>query len=76
MAHVRRTTGQQYDADQQAFAGVDLSGVGDKAFSSSIGVEILSGSVDIKVIGPAGPVLNGTDTTPTAIAKAMVAALK
>lgn len=65
-----------YSADHQAFSGVDLSGVGDEAFHSSIGVEVFSGGVDIKVTGPAGPVLSGNFTTPTAIAKAMVATLK
>ncbi len=65
-----------YAGDDRAFSGVDMGGVGDKAFSSSVGVEVLSGSVDIKVTGPAGPVLNGNYTVPTAIAKAMVAALK
>ncbi|MEO8888556.1 MAG: hypothetical protein ABI301_00225 [Jatrophihabitantaceae bacterium] len=66
----------QFTADKGAFAGVDLSGVGDRAFSSSTGVEVLSGSVDIQITGPAGPVLNKIYTTPTAIAKAMVSALK
>jgi hypothetical protein len=64
-----------FAADKQAYAGVDLSGVGDKAFTSSVGVEVLSGSVDIQVIGPAGPVLSNDYTIPTAVAKAMVAAL-
>jgi hypothetical protein len=65
-----------YDADQQVMAGKDLSGVGDKAFTSSISVEVLSGGVDIKVTGPAGPVLSGNFTVPTALAKAMVAAIQ
>ena len=65
-----------FTADQQVSSGVDLSGVGDKAFSSTIGIEALSGNVEIKVTGPAGPVLNKNYTIPTAIAKAMVAALK
>jgi hypothetical protein len=65
-----------FSGDHQAYSGVDLSGVGDKAFTSSVGVEVLSGSVDIKVTGPAGPVLNGNYTVPTALAKAMVGALK
>jgi hypothetical protein len=65
-----------YAGDEQAFSGVDMGGVGDKAFSSSVGVEVLSGRVDITVTGPAGPVLNGNYTVPTAVAKAMVAALK
>lgn len=65
-----------YSADEQVSAGTDLSGVGDKAFTSSIGVETLSGGVDIKVTGPAGPVLGGNFAVPTAIAKAMVAALQ
>jgi hypothetical protein len=64
-----------YSGDEQAFGGVDLGGVGDKAFTSSVGVEVLSGGVDIQVIGPAGPVLNKDYTIPTAVAKAMVAAL-
>ena len=54
---------------------MDLSGVGDKAFTSAVGVEILSGGVDIQVIGPAGPVLSKDYTIPTAVAKAMVATL-
>ncbi len=53
-----------------------LSGVGDKAFTSSEGVEALKGDVDIQVIGPAGPVLGGNFTVPTAIAKAMIATIK
>ena len=65
-----------FAAEQKADSGVDLSGVGDRAFSSEIGIEVLSGNVDIKVTGPAGPVLNKNYTVPTAIAKAMVAALK
>jgi hypothetical protein len=71
------TAGSQalYAADEQSFGGVDLSGVGDMAFTSSVGVETLSGGVDIQVIGPAGPVLNKDYAIPTAIAKAMVAAL-
>jgi hypothetical protein len=71
------TAGAQalYAADEQSFGGVDLSGVGDKAFTSSVGVETLSSGVDIQVIGPAGPVLSKDYTIPTAIAKAMVAAL-
>jgi hypothetical protein len=71
------TNGSQalYASDEQSFGGVDLSGVGDKAFTSSVGVETLSGGVDIQVIGPAGPVLSKDYTVPTAIAKAMVAAL-
>jgi hypothetical protein len=64
-----------YASDQQSFGGSNLSGVGDKAFTDSVGVEVLSGSVDIQVIGPAGPVLGGDFTTATAVAKAMVAAL-
>lgn len=70
------TSGAQalYSADKQVSQGVDLSGVGDEAFTSSIGVEVLSGGVDIKVTGPAGPVLSGDYAVPTAIAKAMVAA--
>lgn len=65
-----------YTADEQAMGGAELSGVGDKAFTSSISVEVLSGNVDIKVTGPAGPVLSGNFTLPTAIAKAMVAVLR
>jgi hypothetical protein len=64
-----------YGVDQQALAGVDLPGVGDKAFSSAIGIETVSGNVDIKVTGPAGPVLSKIYTLPIAIAKAMIAAL-
>lgn len=65
-----------YNADKQVSAGTDLSGVGDKAFTDEIGVEALSGNVDIKVTGPAGPVLSGNFAVPTAIAKAMVTALQ
>jgi hypothetical protein len=64
-----------FSSDEMADGGVDLSGVGDKAFTSSLGVEALSGSVDIEVIGPAGPVLSNDFTIPTAVAKAMIAAL-
>lgn len=65
-----------FSGDLQNSGGIAISGVGDKAFTDTIGVEALSGSVDIKVTGPAGPVLSGNFATPTAIAKAMVAALK
>jgi hypothetical protein len=65
-----------YSGDEQVSGGVDISGVGDKAFTDAIGVETLSGGVDIKVTGPAGPVLSGNFAVPTAIAKAMVAALR
>lgn len=65
----------QYTVDDQASGGANLPGVGDKAFSSSIGVETVSGNVDIKITGPAGPVLGGNFTLPTAIAKAMISAL-
>jgi hypothetical protein len=64
-----------YNADFQSVGGTPLSGVGDKAFTDAIGVETLSGSVDITVIGPAGPVLSGNFAMSTALAKAMVAAL-
>jgi hypothetical protein len=64
-----------FAADEQADGGVNLSGLGDKAFTSSVGVEVLSGSVDIQVIGPAGPVLSNDYTIPTAVARAMVATL-
>jgi hypothetical protein len=64
-----------YSGDKRASGGVDVSGVGDEAFTSAIGVEVLSGGVDIQVIGPAGPVLNKDYTISTAVAKAMVAAL-
>jgi len=53
-----------------------VSGVGDKAFTSSVGIEVLGGGVDIKVMGPAGPVLSGDYTYSTAVAKAMIAALR
>jgi hypothetical protein len=64
-----------FSADKNAFSGTGLSGVGDQAFSSAVGIEALSGSVDIKVNGPAGPVLNNDYTVPTALVKAMIAAL-
>jgi hypothetical protein len=64
-----------YSGDEQVSGGTALSGVGDKAFTSAIGVEALKGDVDIKVTGPAGPVLSGNFATPTALAKAMVAAI-
>ncbi len=66
----------EYSKDEQAYSGVDVSGIGDKAFTSTVGIEVLSGSVDIQVMGPAGPVLSGNYTVPTAIAKAMVSALQ
>jgi hypothetical protein len=66
-----------YAADQSVAGDTGiLSGVGDKAFTSAQGVEALKGNVDIQVIGPAGPVLDNNFTTPTAIAKAMAAAVK
>jgi hypothetical protein len=68
-------TTAEFAADEQAYEGKDLSGVGDKAFTSSVGVEALSGGVDIQVIGPAGPVLSNDYTIPTAVVKAMIAAL-
>ena len=64
-----------FAADQQAFSGVSVSGLGDRAFRSSIGVEALSGGVDIKVTGPAGPVLSNDFRVPTALVKAMIAAI-
>jgi hypothetical protein len=67
---------QLYTADKSVQAGKDVSGVGDKAFSSEIGVEALAKGADIKVVGPAGPVLSGDFAVPTALAKAMAAALK
>jgi hypothetical protein len=55
----------------------DLTGIGDKAFTTGEGVEALSGNVDIKVTGPADEVIGDNNyTVPIAIAKAMVAALK
>ena len=65
-----------FNAEAAAQGGTPLSGVGDKAFTSATGVEALKGNVDIKVVGPAGPVLNKNYAIPTAIAKAMAAALK
>jgi hypothetical protein len=67
---------QLYAADKTVDPGKDISGVGDKAFSSEIGVETLAKGADIKVIGPAGPVLNDNFAVPTALAKAMAAALR
>jgi hypothetical protein len=64
-----------YRVDKGAFTGTDLAGVGDQAFSSAVGVETLSGSVDIKVTGPAGPVLNKDYSLSIKIAKAMIDAL-
>lgn len=67
----------EFAADRSASSNVaDLGGVGDKAFTSSTGVEALRGTVDITVFGPAGPVLDGNYTIPTGLAKAMVAAVK
>ena len=40
-----------------------------------MGVEVLSGNVDIKVTGPSGPVPNHDYKPSTAIAKAMISAL-
>jgi hypothetical protein len=64
-----------FNAEKQQESGVALAGVGDDAFTDEIGVEAISGSVDIEVTGPAGAVLGGDDRIPTAIAKAMVATL-
>jgi len=75
LAVATRNAAQQYSADKDAFSGTSLSGVGDQAFSSEVGVETLSGGVDIKVTGPAGPVLNKDYTIPVALAKAMIATL-
>jgi hypothetical protein len=65
-----------YAADKSVDPGKDISGVGDKAFSSEIGVETLAKGADIKVTGPAGPVLSGNFAVPTALAKAMAAAVQ
>lgn len=65
-----------FAGDKNAFSGTDLPDVGDKAFTSSVGVEVLKGSVDIKVNGPAGAVLSGDYTVATAVAKAMLGVLK
>lgn len=71
-----RDGASEFSADRSVNTNVaDLGGVGDKAFTSSIGVEALRGTVDIKVFGPAGPVLDGNFTIPTGLAKAMVAAV-
>ncbi len=35
-----------------------------------------AGGVDIQVIGPAGPVLNNDFSVPTALVKAMIAAIR
>ena len=64
-----------FAVDKQAVGGVTISGLGDQAFHSSIGVEALSRGVDVKVTGPAGPVLSNDFTIPTAVAKAMIAAI-
>ena len=64
------------NSDKQNASGVDLSGVGDQAITTDIGVDALSGGVLIEVTGPAGAVLSGDDRIPTAIAKAMIAAMK
>jgi hypothetical protein len=65
-----------FAADKSAESPVKpIAGVGDQAFSWSIGVEALAKGADIKATGPAGPVLSGDFTVPTALAKAMVAAL-
>jgi hypothetical protein len=67
---------QQFAADKVAFAPTaNVSGVGDQAFSSDTGVEALTKGVDIRITGPAGPVLDNNFTVPTALAKAMAAAL-
>lgn len=65
-----------FTADQQVSSVAALSGLGDKAFRSEIGVEALSGGVDVKVIGPAGPVLSNDFSVPTALVKAMIAAIR
>jgi hypothetical protein len=65
-----------YAGDLGNEGGTALSGVGDKAFTYALGVEALKGDVDIQGIGPAGPVLSKNYTLATAIAKAMVSALK
>ncbi len=54
-----------------------VAGIGDDAFQSAIGIEALSDGVDVRVVGPAEPILLHHDfTIPTALAKAMVAAVK
>jgi len=71
-----RDGASEFSADRSVNTNVaDLGGVGDKAFTSSIGVEALRGTVDIKVFGPAGPVSDGNFTIPTGLAKAMAAAV-
>jgi hypothetical protein len=52
-----------------------LSGVGEQAFTTTIGVEALEKGIDITVVGPAGAVLGGNFAIPTALAKAMAAAI-
>ena len=64
------------NSDKVNASGVDLSGVGDQAITTSIGVDALSGGVLIEVTGPAGAVLKGDDSIPIAIAKAMIATMK
>ena len=53
----------------------DLAAIGDQAFGDATGIHVLSGSYYIEVNGPAGAVLSGDYTKPTAIAKALIAAL-
>jgi hypothetical protein len=67
----------EFAADKTVGSNVaDLAGVGDKAFTSSIGVEALRGTVDIKVFGPAGPIDLGNYSLPIGLAKAMAAAVR
>ena len=73
------TTGAaaKYRVDREAFGESDIAGIGDKAFRSATGIEALVGNVEVDVIGPAEPILLHHDfSQPTALVKAMVAAVK
>jgi hypothetical protein len=65
----------EFKASQKVIGGSTVDGIGDAAFTSDTGVETYAGSVQVQVTGPAGPVLNKDFTIPTAVAKAMLAAL-
>ncbi|QNK79866.1 hypothetical protein [Nakamurella sp. PAMC28650] len=54
----------------------ELTGVGDQAFTDALGVEALTGTVEIKVTGPGDALKNNDYSVSTALAKAMIAALK
>ncbi|MET3806876.1 hypothetical protein ABIB25_003896 [Nakamurella sp. UYEF19] len=74
---ITSATAREFADEKKAAADLKtVGGVGDQAFTDALGVEVLRGSVEIKVGGPEDALKNDDYSVPTAIAKAMVAALK